>query len=158
MTRYAARFVTSIPEVLEPQTVYVSLEYATMMHLCACGCGSEIVTPLSPTGWRFCFDGHDITLSPSIGNWSYPCRSHYLIRSGRVVWAGNWDDDEVAAARARDAARTDDGSDMGGAGDDAASDRDPVQARVADSPPEPQGSGAGRRLARPRRKRRWKPW
>ena len=29
------------------------------------------------------------TLDPSIGNWSFACRSHYFMRKGRVVWAGN---------------------------------------------------------------------
>ena len=34
------------------------------------------------------FDGRTISLNPSIGNWSYPCRSHYWIKGNRVVWDG----------------------------------------------------------------------
>ncbi|MFC4855982.1 DUF6527 family protein [Actinophytocola glycyrrhizae] len=33
------------------------------------------------------FNGETVSLSPSIGNWSFPCRSHYysLERSERTV-------------------------------------------------------------------------
>jgi hypothetical protein len=59
--------------------LYVSPGYATVTHLCCCGCGAEVVTPLSPTDWKLTFDGVAISLSPSVGNWSLPCRSHYFI-------------------------------------------------------------------------------
>jgi hypothetical protein len=36
--------------------LYVSLEYATAIHACACGCGNEVVTPLSPNGWKLTFE------------------------------------------------------------------------------------------------------
>ena len=45
-------FVDFIPDILEDGVVYISVTYATALHLCCCGCGSEVVTPLSPTGWR----------------------------------------------------------------------------------------------------------
>jgi hypothetical protein len=81
------RFVEYIPEQLEERTIYISIRFATAVHRCCCGCGREVVTPLSPTGWSLTFDGETISLAPSIGNWSYPCRSHYWIRRDRVVWA-----------------------------------------------------------------------
>jgi hypothetical protein len=105
IARLRPEFVTTMPERLEPGLLYVSMEYATAIHLCACGCGSQVVTPLSPTDWELTFDGVDVTLSPSVGNWSFPCRSHYLVRSGRIVPADTWDDDEIAASRRRDARR-----------------------------------------------------
>lgn len=67
--------------------------------MCCCGCGSEITTPLSPTGWRLIFDGRTVSLEPSVGNWSYPCRAHYWIRRGRVEWAPRWSDEEIAEGR-----------------------------------------------------------
>ncbi|MEU3550841.1 DUF6527 family protein [Streptomyces longwoodensis] len=70
-----------------------------MIHLCCCGCGSKIVTPLSPTDWSLTFDGASISLSPSIGNWSYPCRSHYWIRSNTAQWAERWTPSQIQAAR-----------------------------------------------------------
>lgn len=44
------KFVEFIPADLEEGIVYISVEYATAAHKCACGCGSEVNTPLTPTG------------------------------------------------------------------------------------------------------------
>jgi hypothetical protein len=68
-------------------------------------CGVEVVTPISPMDWRITFDGETVTLFPSIGNWSYPCRSHYWIKEGKVIWAEVWSDNEIRAARDRDRRR-----------------------------------------------------
>lgn len=95
-------FVDAIPGTVEPGKLYVSIEFATVVHSCACGCGMEVVTPLTPTDWKLIFDGETISLSPSIGNWSFPCRSHYWIRRGEIQWAGEWTDEEIAAGRAND--------------------------------------------------------
>jgi hypothetical protein len=97
------RFVEFIPEVLEDGVLYVSLEYTTATHRCCCGCGAEVVTPLSPTDWRLIFDGKTASLEPSIGNWSLPCRSHYWITRNHVRWAPAWSEDQIAAGRAYDA-------------------------------------------------------
>ena len=100
--RLEHKFVDDIPELLEPGFVYVSMRYATAVHLCCCGCGREIVTPLSPAQWRLSFDGESISLHPSIGNWNLPCRSHYFIRNANVIEAAPWSDEEVAFGHARD--------------------------------------------------------
>jgi hypothetical protein len=67
--------------------LYVSAKYQTAIHLCTCGCQMEVVTPLGQGGWSAATDGEKVTLSPSIGNYQIPCRSHYWIRESRVVWA-----------------------------------------------------------------------
>lgn len=92
-------FVEFIPESLEPGVVYVSIPYATTAHLCCCGCGSEAVNPLAPHSWRLTFDGQSISFSPSIGNWSFPCQSHYWIRNDQVEWAGTWSQKKIDAGR-----------------------------------------------------------
>ena len=97
------KFVKSIPEVLEDNVLYVSVEYATVIHKCYCGCGNEIVTPLSPTDWKMMFDGKTITLSPSIGNWSLPCQSHYWITNNEVEWAPKWSKEKIKRARKEEA-------------------------------------------------------
>ena len=99
------KFVEFIPEQMEEGIVYVTIEYATALHRCCCGCGSEVVTNLSPTDWKLIFDGETISLDPSIGNWSFPCQSHYFIRQNKVVWAGKWTPERIAAGRERDRAR-----------------------------------------------------
>lgn len=103
-SRLMHRFVRSIPKELEPGVLYVSMEYSTAIHACCCGCGNPVVTPFSPTDWQMMFDGEAITLSPSIGNWSFPCRSHYLIMRGRVVVAELWNSRLVMAGRSQDRA------------------------------------------------------
>ncbi|MDR6143345.1 hypothetical protein QE375_002899 [Microbacterium foliorum] len=94
-------FVDEIPEALRPDGLYVCIPYATAVHLCACGCGNEVVTPLTPVDWRLTFDGR-VSLSPSIGNWSFACRSHYWITDERVHWSSGWDDERIERNRARD--------------------------------------------------------
>jgi hypothetical protein len=95
-------FVEFIPDVLEERTLYVSIHFATVIHKCCCGCGKEVVTPLSPTDWTLIFDGKTISLDPSIGNWSFECQSHYWIRGSMVKWARQWSGEEIAAGRAHD--------------------------------------------------------
>ncbi len=90
MKKLCHKFIEFIPDTLEDDMLYVSLNYATVSHLCRCGCGREVVTPLSPTDWMLIFDGETISLHPSIGNWNFPCRSHYWIRNNRVEWARDW--------------------------------------------------------------------
>jgi hypothetical protein len=96
------QFVEFIPEQLEDGVLYVSQRYRTAMHRCCCGCGSEVVTPLGPADWTLEVVSGAVTLRPSIGSWSLPCRSHYLIRSGRVVWARGMSRDEILQGRLRD--------------------------------------------------------
>lgn len=97
------QFVHAIPEVLAERTVYVSVEFGTVAHKCCCGCGSEVVTPLTPTDWKLIFDGETISLEPSIGNWNLPCKSHYWIRHNRVHWARPWTWQQIEAGQAADA-------------------------------------------------------
>lgn len=98
------RFVENLPEKLEPGILYVSMAYATAAHRCCCGCGEEVVTPFTPTDWSMTFDGETISLSPSVGNWQQPCRSHYVVKRGRVIEAGPWSPEQVTAEQARDRA------------------------------------------------------
>ncbi|WP_211904760.1 DUF6527 family protein [Ralstonia syzygii] len=98
------RFVRSVPRELEPGILYVSMEYATAVHSCCCGCGEQVVTPLSPTDWKMTYDGESVSLMPSIGNWQLPCRSHYVIRQGRVIEAAPWSSAQVVAEQRRDKA------------------------------------------------------
>ncbi len=96
------KFVESLPDVLEEKTLYVCMEFATAAHKCVCGCGREVVTPFSPTDWKLLYDGRTVTLHPSIGNWNFPCRSHYWIRRDRVEWAPAWSDEEIKMGHMHD--------------------------------------------------------
>jgi len=95
-------FVDFIPSDRKDGVVYVSMKYTTAVHNCCCGCGSKVVTPLSPTDWKLTFDGETISMSPSIGNWAFPCQSHYWIENDRVKWARKWTKQEIEAGRRKD--------------------------------------------------------
>lgn len=97
------QFVEHFPERLEPGELYLAMAFATAVHLCACGCGNKVITPFSPTDWQMSFDGETVSLKPSIGNWTFKCRSHYWVRSGRIAWAGNMSQEAINAGRKRDA-------------------------------------------------------
>ena len=86
------KFVEFMPDTISEGVIFISLEYNTAIHRCACGCGNEIVTPLSPKDWQLLYNGQSISLHPSIGNWRYPCKSHYWIRNNSIQWAESWDE------------------------------------------------------------------
>lgn len=96
------QFVDYIPADPAEGTLYVSLTYNTAVHRCACGCGNKVATPITPADWQLSYDGETISLTPSIGNWGFPCRSHYWIDVGRIRWSGPWNPGQIAAGRARD--------------------------------------------------------
>ncbi len=93
------KFVEFMPDIIEDGFLYISLDYGTVIHNCACGCGSEVNTPLSPTGWKMTYNGEAVTLKPSVGNWSFDCKSHYWIIEGRIEWASTWSDDRIKKIR-----------------------------------------------------------
>jgi len=97
-------FVEFIPDKLADGVVYVSIPYATVAHKCCCGCGMEVVTPLSPTDWELIFDGESISLDPSIGNWSFDCKSHYWILRNGVRWTERRPQKGIKLARSNEQA------------------------------------------------------
>ena len=96
------RFVRFIPDELEDQTLYVSMEFATAVHKCCCGCGGKVVTPLTPTDWKLIFNGVSVSLKPSVNNSGFECESHYFILQNRVVWAPRLQPRQLGAVRLKD--------------------------------------------------------
>lgn len=99
--------VEFMPAQLEPGILYASKKYRTTAHLCACGCGEKVRIQLGDLGWRLTEGRSGPTLFPSIGNWQKPCRSHYYIRDGRVLWQCDWTDEEVLEGRQAEEMRRD---------------------------------------------------
>lgn len=96
------RLVEYIPETIEDGVVYVSQTYGTAVHNCCCGCGEEVVTPLTPTDWSAKVEAGRLTLYPSIGNWSFACQSHYWIQKGQVVWSYQLSPTQISEIRRAD--------------------------------------------------------
>ena len=101
-SRYRLEAVEYLPSKLGPGVLYHSGRFRTAAHLCACGCGAEVVTPIKPGEWRLQERGGRPTLNPSVGNWNLPCRSHYWITDGRVRWARPWSREEIEEGRKRE--------------------------------------------------------
>lgn len=95
-------FVEFMPDQLQPGVLYISRRYSTAAHLCCCGCGNEVVTPLNPAKWWLSERAGLVSLEPSIGNWSFPCQSHYWIRENRVEWATALNAAEIEFVRTSD--------------------------------------------------------
>lgn len=97
--KFRLQHVHYMPDVLQSGILYVSEEYGIAGHLCACGCGSKVMTPLGPAEWGVVDENGEPTVYPSIGNWQQPCQSHYLITRGRVIWADKWTAAQIEAGR-----------------------------------------------------------
>lgn len=93
------KFVEYIPNSPEQDVLYISVEYKTAVHLCVCGCGNKVVTPLSPSDWELRFNGKTVSLFPSIGNWNFECKSHYFITQNKIRHARRWEDWEIEKGR-----------------------------------------------------------
>lgn len=98
-----AEMVISAPSPLAPGVLYISERFNTALHLCCCGCGAEVVTPLNPAGWSYQLRNGRVSLWPSVGNWSLRCRSHYFIADGRVKWATQMTEAQIRRVKRRDA-------------------------------------------------------
>lgn len=98
------KFVEFIPEHedMEDRVIYISLDYDTAVHNCVCGCGQQVVTPLSPTEWKLTYNGESVSLYPSIGNWEFDCKSHYWVREGKVIWDEMWSEQRINSGRTID--------------------------------------------------------
>src|SRR5437868_4149805 len=97
--RFELRKVQYMPRDLEPGILYVAQEFGAAAHLCACGCGAKIRTPLGTTEWALEESESGPTLSPSVGNWQQACQSHYWIRRGEVVWSTRWTQERIEEGR-----------------------------------------------------------
>ena len=95
--RFALKRVHYIPKKLDRDVLYVSDEFDTTAHLCACGCAGKVRTPLGPTERTVQEFKAGPTLRPFVGNWQQDCKSHYQIAKGRVRWARQWSEGQILA-------------------------------------------------------------
>lgn len=96
--------VDIIPEDIEKHKLYICERYKIAVHQCCCGCGEEVVTPLTPADWSIRRNKGRVSVSPSIGNWNFACKSHYWIRNNQVIWAGSMSEQRIQKVQARDRA------------------------------------------------------
>jgi len=101
-TTIEPRYVEFIPKDLDSGILYISERFRTASHLCCCGCGSKVVTPLNPAKWHLTDHGSSVSLSPSIGLGTLPCKSHYWIRRSQIDWYPNISELQTRRAQAAD--------------------------------------------------------
>lgn len=79
-------FCEHFPQPLIPGALYVSMSKEVVLHLCACGCGVPLVTPLALAGWIMVIrPGTLVSLMPPVRN-VRGCGSHYWITDNEVCW------------------------------------------------------------------------
>lgn len=60
-------------------------------HLCPCGCGEPVYLQYGGKGWNITLsiNGRElksVTISPSVGCFDFPCKSHYFIHENKIIW------------------------------------------------------------------------
>ena len=94
-----AVWVDDIPVSLDEGKLYISLKYGTTIHICACGCGSEVPLKIGPSHWSVIWNGRNVSLFPSVGNWQLACRSHYCIIEDKIIKADDWSSERIKRNR-----------------------------------------------------------
>ena len=88
LNELSVEYVEYMPEKKEHGILYISHRFELAIHLCACGCGVESVTPFSREhkGWTLAENNGKVTLKPSIGNFSgeRPYHAHYFITDNKI--------------------------------------------------------------------------
>ena len=82
-------FLDEIPDKIKEGKLYISKKYGVAILLCACGCLGKTVMPLSKDEWILTGSESEVTLRPSIGNWSYEqpnYHAHYHITNNKIEW------------------------------------------------------------------------
>ena len=102
ISRLRPELVETMPDELHDGVIYISEKYRVALHNCCCGCGEEVSTPIGPTEFSISVAGGEVSVHPSIGNHDFPCRSHYVIKRGAVLWAGEMSRGAIEKGRAHD--------------------------------------------------------
>lgn len=103
--KFELRRVRFLPKELKSGVLYVSEKFEIAAHLCVCGCGTKIRTPLGATEWSVEETKTGPSLSPSVGNWQEACQSHYWIERGKVRWGPKWNKVQIAEGRRQEQER-----------------------------------------------------
>ena len=91
-----------LPKELDEGILYVSKKFGVAGHLCPCGCGNKVITPLDSFEWKLKVKKGKPSLFPSIGNWQLDCKSHYWIINGQIEWSEQWSEKEIVEGNKRE--------------------------------------------------------
>lgn len=91
VTKLIPEYVDFIPavEAMKEGVLYISKAFKSTAHLCACGCGNEVVLPYGRRDglfWTLTEKLSGVTMRPSVGSFNLPCKSHYYITDNKIEW------------------------------------------------------------------------
>jgi hypothetical protein len=89
ITELKPEYVDLIPPVADMKegVLYISRPFMTTSHLCACGCGNEVILPYGCRRfWILTERLSGVTIRPSVGSFNLPCKSHYYITDNKIEW------------------------------------------------------------------------
>lgn len=104
MVSFMYRAVERLPTQLEQGVLYHSPEFDVAALSCACGCGHRVML-LVPDSHQVSQQNGFATVRPSISVCDAPCKSHYIITSGRVQWLAAFSDAMASSTMRRQIAR-----------------------------------------------------
>ncbi|MET4260045.1 hypothetical protein ABIC09_005005 [Bradyrhizobium sp. S3.12.5] len=96
MVSFTYRAVERLPKQLEQGVLYHSAEFEVAALSCACGCGHRVML-LVPDSHQVSQQNGFATVRPSISVCDAPCKSHYIITSGKVQWLAAFSDAMASA-------------------------------------------------------------
>ncbi len=92
-TELITEYCDEMPKEKKEGILYISEKYEIAIHLCACGCGIQSVTPLKRGEWALTKKNPNmydetVTLRPSIGNFKGEpeYHAHYYITDNKIEW------------------------------------------------------------------------
>lgn len=91
---YKIKYLIDPPDNIQSETIYIigdRNKYWALYFKCPCGCGADIALNIledTKLFWKYKIIKNKITIIPSI-NRIVGCKSHFLIKNGKVVWCIN---------------------------------------------------------------------
>ena len=94
LLEYKTKFVATPPKhsELEDGVLYVLPHCNCAIHKCMCGCKDVVVLAIDenngkePYFWGWTYTDGNVSITPSVGNFQFPCKSHYFLQHGKVKW------------------------------------------------------------------------
>lgn len=85
ITHLRTVYVREIPDALQEGVFYLSKQYELALHLCACECKREVVTPLAGDNRRsIAVTANGVSFTDAVNSKRWPCKSHYWVKEGIV--------------------------------------------------------------------------
>lgn len=88
ITEIKPEYVDNVPALsgMKEGVLYINKNDKWTLHLCPCGCGKPVMLPIGDYAWTLTERDKGVTMRPSVGNFDFPCKSHYYITVNKIEW------------------------------------------------------------------------